>query len=197
MSQVFQLILAAHIQGETLLCLIWLKHINKPFFNWYRVGYIFPDIFPRPLFYTITSHQSGTFSCFCSSRSEPEFNLTISGFQPEDAGDFLCMGALMGLQTLILSHTNTSIKLDCLQIAVLQLWPVGESQMRHCSPEHISQSPKAQPLLAETSGSSSPVKGEVKLFMSLTVRICSLLQLQMFNYTPSLRKKGSLGQKWV
>uniref|UniRef100_A0A3P9Q1B1 Ig-like domain-containing protein n=1 Tax=Poecilia reticulata TaxID=8081 RepID=A0A3P9Q1B1_POERE len=47
---------------------------------------------PKLLFYKIASHQSDTPSHFSSSGSEPQFTLTISGVQADDAGDYYCMG---------------------------------------------------------------------------------------------------------
>uniref|UniRef100_A0A3B5M1H2 Ig-like domain-containing protein n=1 Tax=Xiphophorus couchianus TaxID=32473 RepID=A0A3B5M1H2_9TELE len=47
---------------------------------------------PKLLFYKISSRQSDTPSHFSSSGSEPQFTLTISGVQAEDAGDYYCMG---------------------------------------------------------------------------------------------------------
>uniref|UniRef100_A0A3B4UGT2 Immunoglobulin light 3 variable 2 n=1 Tax=Seriola dumerili TaxID=41447 RepID=A0A3B4UGT2_SERDU len=48
------------------------------------------------LFYKISSRVSDTPSHFSSSGAEPEFTLTISGVQVEDAGDYYCMGAYRG-----------------------------------------------------------------------------------------------------
>uniref|UniRef100_A0A3B5QN50 Ig-like domain-containing protein n=1 Tax=Xiphophorus maculatus TaxID=8083 RepID=A0A3B5QN50_XIPMA len=54
---------------------------------------------PKLLFYKISSRQSDTPSHFSSSGSEPQFTLTISGVQAEDAGDYYCMGEYIGLCT--------------------------------------------------------------------------------------------------
>lgn len=54
---------------------------------------------PKLLFYKISSRQSGTPGHFSSSGSEPVFTLTVSGVQADDAGDYYCMGAYVGLRT--------------------------------------------------------------------------------------------------
>ncbi|MEQ2200421.1 hypothetical protein XENOCAPTIV_029075, partial [Xenoophorus captivus] len=53
---------------------------------------------PKLLFYKISSRESAP-SHFSSSGSEPQFTLTISGVQAEDAGDYYCMGAYVDLRT--------------------------------------------------------------------------------------------------
>ena len=50
---------------------------------------------PKLLFYKISSN-SGAPSHFSSSGSEPEFTLTINGFQAADVGDYYCMGVYRG-----------------------------------------------------------------------------------------------------
>uniref|UniRef100_A0A3Q2EAS5 Ig-like domain-containing protein n=1 Tax=Cyprinodon variegatus TaxID=28743 RepID=A0A3Q2EAS5_CYPVA len=50
---------------------------------------------PKLLFYKISSRESAP-SHFSSSGSEPQFTLTISGVQAEDAGDYYCMGLYSG-----------------------------------------------------------------------------------------------------
>lgn len=61
--------------------------------SWYLVK---PGMTPQLLFYKINTRQSGTLSRFDSSGSEPEFTLTISGVQAEDAGDYYCLGVYTG-----------------------------------------------------------------------------------------------------
>ena len=51
---------------------------------------------PKLLFYQISERESDTPAHFSSTGSEPEFTLTISGFQSQDAGDYYCMGSYTG-----------------------------------------------------------------------------------------------------
>ncbi|KAF7657476.1 hypothetical protein LDENG_00026490 [Lucifuga dentata] len=51
---------------------------------------------PKLLFYKIATRQSDTPSHFSSSGSEPDFTLTIRGFQAEDVGVYDCLGAYNG-----------------------------------------------------------------------------------------------------
>lgn len=61
--------------------------------SWYLVKL---GMAPQLLFYKIDTRESGTPSWFSSTGSEPEFTLTISGVQAEDAGDYYCLGVYSG-----------------------------------------------------------------------------------------------------
>lgn len=115
----------------------------------------------------------------------------------------LLYGSVCGpAHTVKKSRTKTSIKLDCVQIAARQLWPVPEySDMHHCSPEHSTVMQSRATTYGNFCNFIPSQKGsETQIFMSLTLRVCSLLQLQvkLCTQSSSLRKtKGSSGQKWM
>ena len=61
--------------------------------SWYQQK---PGQPPKLLFYDISTAETDTPSRFSSSGSEPEFTLTITGVQAEDAGDYYCLGVYAG-----------------------------------------------------------------------------------------------------
>ncbi|XP_047201600.1 uncharacterized protein LOC124855642 [Girardinichthys multiradiatus] len=67
---------------------------------------------PKLLFYQINSRQSAP-SHFSSSGSEPQFTLTITGVQAEDAGDYYCQSFHSGpvwICMILMHHCSSQFK---------------------------------------------------------------------------------------